>query len=299
MSLKKVIDEIDRGLPSSVYLFYGTGFLVDEMAESAVRRIFPSGPDDFSFTVFHASGAAPAEIVSAADTLPFMSPRRMVVVREAEAFRAADKKPFERYLANPSPSTCLLFLNGAFDSRSAFMKLLLASSACKSFAIALSERDIPAWAGRRASELGVKLTSGALELLLELIGPEPAILAREIEKLSLLGVKEIGVDQVEQCVGGMREYTPFAIIAELGAGNIERALRITKALLESGQDAVSIVGVIGWHYCRLYNRAQNKKGFREIFEALHDTDVQLKSSGKPKNLLIESLLFKLMALRLY
>ncbi|MBI5142952.1 MAG: DNA polymerase III subunit delta [Nitrospirae bacterium] len=298
MSLKKVIEEIGKGLPSPLYFFYGTGFLVDEMAESAVRRIFPSGPDDFSFTVFHASGAAPAEIVSVADTLPFMSPRRMVIVREAEAFRAADKKPFERYLANPSPSTCLLFLTGVFDKRSAFLKLVM-SSACKSFEITLSERDIPAWAGRRASELGVRLTSDALALLLELIGPEPAILAREIEKLSLLGVKEIGVEQVEQGVGGMREYTPFAIVAELGKGNIERALRITKALFESGQEAVSILGVIAWHYRQIYNRAQNKKGFREIFEALHDTDVQLKSSGKPENLLIESLLFKLMALRLY
>ncbi len=306
MSDKKILEELEKNLPAPVYLFHGIGVLVEEFAAKVVKRLFPEGADDFNYNVFHASTSDPDEIINTANTLPFMAPRRLVVVKEAGVFKAAQKKTFERYLADPSPTTCLLFLTEAFDKRSAFLKLLTATG-CKSFQISVSERQMPIWVRQRAADLGIKLTSDAHKLLLDLIGPDLAVLSMELEKLYLSENKsenksknisdavEIGVEQVEEVVGNVREYTPFSIVEAIKRGNIERALRIMKALRESGQDAVSMLGIIGWHYRQMFKREQNKKGsFKNIFEALHYADVELKTSGKPESLILESLLFKLL-----
>ena len=298
MSDKKILEELEKNFPAPVYLFHGIGLLVEEMPEKVVKRLFPEGPDDFSYNVFHASTADPEEIVNTADTLPFMASRRLVVVKEAGAFKAAAKKTFERYLVNPSPATCLLFLTDTFDKRSAFLKLLI-SSGSKSFQLSLSERQVPIWVRQKAEDMGIKLTSDAHKLLLDLVGPDLAALSMELEKLYLSGnasgTAEIGVEQVEEVVGNIREYTPFAIVEAIKRGNIERALRIMKALRESGQDAVAMLGIIGWHYRQMFKREQNKKSFKHVFEALHHADVDLKTSGKPEALILEALLFKLLA----
>ncbi len=304
MSDKKILEELEKNLPEPVYLFHGIGFLVEELAAKAVKRLFPEGSDDFNYSLFHASTADPEEIVNTANTLPFMAQRRLVVVKEAGLFKAAQKKIFERYLADPSPSTCLIFLTEAFDKRSAFLKLLT-STGCRSFQVYVPERQVPVWLRQRALDMGMKLTSDAHRLLLDLVGPDLAVLSMELEKLYLAGngsgavegslpVLEIDVEQVEEVVGNVREYTPFSIVEAIKRGNIERALRIMKALRESGQDAVSMLGIIGWHYRQMFKRERNKKGFKNIFETLHYADLELKTSGKPESLILESLLFKLM-----
>ena len=85
----------------------------------------------------------------------------------------------------------------------------------------------------------------------------------------------------------------------LGEVVVERALRIMKSLRESGQDAVGLLGIIGWHYRQMFKKSGNKKGFKKIFEALHETDVDLKTSGKPESLILERLLFSLIRKKPY
>lgn len=298
MSGRKIQDELDRGMPAPVYLFHGMPFLVEEVARKIVRRLFPDGPDDFNYHLFHAAEADLEEIVTASDTLPFMAERRLVMVKESGALRAAAKSIFNNYLKDPSPMTCLVFLTGSLDKRNAFLKFLGASG-CRSFQVSVPENQVPMWLRSRAAESGIKLSTEAERHLLDLVGPDLAVLSTELEKLALSGSKEISVEQVEESVGHVREYTPFTIVEAIRRGNIERALRIMKALRESGQEAVSLLGIIGWHYRQMYRRERKKKGFKEIFEALHTADVELKTSGKPETLVLESLLFRLMQRQRY
>lgn len=296
MSDRKIQDELEGGLPAPVYLFHGMPFLVEEVGRKIQKRFFPDEPDDFNCHLFHAAEADPEEIVTTAGTLPFMAERRLVMVKEAGALKAAAKNTFENYLKDPSPMTCLVFLTGTLDKRNAFLKLLGASG-CKSFQVSVPENQVPMWLRSRAADSGIKLSAEAERHLLDLVGPDLAILSAELEKLALSGSREISVEQVEESVGHVREYTPFAIVEAIRRGNIERALRIMKALRESGQDAVSLLGIIGWHYRQMYRRESKKKGFKDIFEALHNADVELKTSGKPEAVVLEMLLFRLMRKR--
>lgn len=290
---KKLAEEMAKGLPAPGYLLYGIDFLVEEAVEKIVHMYFPSGPDDFNCHVFRASSDSAEDIVTAAVTLPFMAERRLVLVKEATAFKAADVKPFERYYHDPSPQTLLVFLSSTYDKRSVLLKLL-ADHRCGMFHLDVSESQVPAWVRQRAADLGIRLSADAHALLLDLVGPDVALLAKELEKLSLAGSRDVGVEQVEAAVGNVREYTPFAIVEAIRSRNLERALRIMKALRDSGQEAVGLLGIIGWHYRQLYKRERNRAEFREVFRALHRTDLDLKSSGKPEWIVLESLLFQLM-----
>jgi len=285
--------ELEAGLPAPVYHVFGSPFLVEETADRITEALFPEGPDDFNFHVFHAASTPAEDVVTAADTLPFMAPRRLVLVKEAQAFRAAAKKVFGRYLEHPAPQTCLVFLSGAPDRKNAFLKFLK-EKGCREIRVEISENRVPMWLRERAAEKGIRLTPEAERHLLDLVGPDLAALAGEIEKLSLSGAREIDLARVEETVGHVRDYTPFAIVEAIRRGDMERALRILKALRDGGQDAVGLLGLIGWHYRQLFRRDRKKKGFEEVFEALHRADLDLKATGKPEALVLESLLFSLM-----
>lgn len=292
MGEKRFNVEREKGFPAAVYLFHGVSFLVEEASAEVFGHFFPEGLDDFNCTVFHATTDRAEDIVNTAGTLPFMAPRRVVLVKEAGAFKAADKKVFEHYLGNPSPQTCLVFITGTFDKRSAFLKLLM-DSGCISLQFSVPETQVPLWVRQRAANLGIRLSADAERLLLDLVGPDVALIVKELEKLSLVGPKEVGVAEVESAVGHVREYTPFAIVEAIRKRNAERALRIMKALRESGQDAVSLLGIIGWHYRQVLKREGQTRGGAEIFEALHRADVELKTTGKPDWIVLETLLFRL------
>jgi len=289
---KRFAAQLDKGFPAPVYLLHGVSFLVEEASHRISRHFFPDGPDEFNCTIFHATTDRAEDMVNTAGTLPFMASRRLVLVKESGAFKAADKKVFDRYLHDPSPSTCLVFITGTFDKRSAFLKLLT-DTGCVSLQFSVPENQIPMWARQRAAELGIRLSAEGERLLLDLVGPDVALIAKELEKLSLVGQKEVGAAEVEAAVGHVREYTPFSIVEAIRKRNAERALRIMKGLRESGQDAVSLLGIIGWHYRQILKREGHPKGGADIFEALHRADVELKSSGKPEWVVLENLLFRL------
>src|SRR5687767_8854014 len=116
------------------------------------------------------------------DTLPFLSPCRVVVVDAADTFVTAHRPALERFAAAPAAAGVLVLDVKAFPENTKLAKALpdAAKVACK----APPAYKLGAWVREWAKAgHGKALAADAAELLVELVGTAMGQIDQELEKL--------------------------------------------------------------------------------------------------------------------
>src|SRR4051812_17600014 len=78
-------------------------FLVDRAVQRLKDRVLDARTRDFNYDVMYAKEAGPQKILAAARTLPMMSRRRLIIVRDADALDAKALNQMTSYAEQPSP----------------------------------------------------------------------------------------------------------------------------------------------------------------------------------------------------
>ena len=169
-ALKK---HIEKGSLAPVYVLAGD----DETGKSGVITSLVDSVEAelraFNVERLYAAEAAVTigSVLDAARTLPWMAPRRLVVVMQAEklfAARGGDEEEsggvedFERYLADPVPSTLLVLVVPALDKRLNLTKVLYRLATVVEFGGTADGRDVESWIKSRAAEAGVTVEPAAI-----------------------------------------------------------------------------------------------------------------------------------------
>ncbi len=308
---KALLTEIKKGLPCSLYYIWSEeGCFLEEVLSAFIDAVIGSGPLDFNYDLFDSTSDA-ASIIDAAITLPFMSPRRLVVLKEFHQFAAPAVKKLMTYFKEPSDATCMLVLSQKQPKKSI-------EGTGKVYSLILAEKDVPAWLRSIASAKGIGLSDEAVECLIELIGYDAGLLMMEVERLSLTGKQSVSREDIAASTGLMRDYTSFDLVDSLISGARERAFRILKTMFSAhSYEAPVILGTLNWHYKQFYSlwegrgrrpaRMRQKtyralvkylpsfreEDFYKIFQSLHEADLGIKTSGRPK-IVIETLLIRLL-----
>jgi DNA polymerase-3 subunit delta len=249
-----------------VYVWGDEAYLVDRALREVEAEALAGGGADFNREVFEAPDASPSAVLAAAKTLPFLGGRRLVLVRNAHAWKADAWEPVVAYLDKPNPSTCLLFIADSLDKRTRAGKALEKKARvveCRK----PSDRDLPEWARRLAREAGLKPQTGALEALAYRVGPDLQLLAQQIEKLRVYAGEggEVVTADVEALVGESRATTVFAYCDGLGKRDLRAALGALRRILRLGEPPVKILFMIHRHFRHLWI-------VRELLEARPQLD---------------------------
>jgi len=302
--------ELKKGLPEPVYLLWSKEkIFLEDALNDVTRKILVSKQKDFNYDVFYPT-ATPQEILDAALTMPFLVPRRLVVIKDFHEFSKEQVEALGRYFKEPSNTTCMVILS-LKEPRLNDFKL-------KIYPLDIRERDIPDWIKQTANKKGIKLSEDVVKCLIEFVGTDIGLLASEIEKIALLGIKDIEKKDVIDLIGMTKEYTSFNLIDALIAGEKTKAFRILKTLAEGrASEMVSILGTLNWHYKEFYTLWKNRgerplkmketsyrtllkylpyfkeEYFYQIFQYLHEADIEIKSSSHPQ-ITMEVLLIKLL-----
>ncbi|GAB4488205.1 MAG: DNA polymerase III subunit delta [Thermodesulfovibrionales bacterium] len=295
MSYRNFLDEVRKGLPAGNYLFTVSDRFLQTEAISCVKRRVPAAELDFNFHVFDLVPAGAErtpfeQILDVLNTPPFFTGRKFVIVENSQKLLKQDAQKLGRYLANPSPgSVLLLFCDGAVKK-----DLKDALGRTKQIPLDLKEREMPLWLIEKAKEKGYTLNESTANYLLGIIGPDLGMLSSEIEKLMLIGKKEVGEEEIDEIVEAKRSYSAFALVDALRARDAERALRICRVLLET-EEPFSILGALNWQYSQFLavrKTAAEREKDLQIFRLLSEADGQIKSSGGicPLELLLMKLL---------
>ena len=108
MTPEQLRKALAKGQPAPAYFLPGPETLMKGEALDAVAAIVPEAERDFNVQVFHAFKTDFVDVVNAARTLPFLGPRRVVILRDVEKTRldqAGRGELLDEYLTAPAPET--------------------------------------------------------------------------------------------------------------------------------------------------------------------------------------------------
>ncbi|MCS6853024.1 MAG: DNA polymerase III subunit delta [Gemmataceae bacterium] len=244
--------------PRPVYVIHGDDDFLRRRVRAALRQLVLGEEEDQVSYSTHAGEAADfASIRDQLATLPFLSPRRLVVVEEADPFVSRFRSQLEKYLHAPAPRGVLVLEVKSWSSTTRLARLVPpeATLVCKG----LSPAQLPAWCIQWAKkEHGKLLSRPAAELLVELVGPDMGLLDQELRKLAIYvgDTARIDVDDVDQLVGRSRSAEAFKILDALVSNRPGEAWQILNRLFEQGEDEHRLLGLFSYQLRRLAQAAQ-------------------------------------------
>ena len=238
--------ELEAGSPGPLYAaFSEEDFLLNQVAERfATSGAFAQNPS-LNIERYYASQSPPARVLESALTLPFLGSRRLVLVTETHAYKAAQLSEFLDYMNDPPPETTLVFLGTKLDQRSKFAKAIKQKGKLEIIK-KMWPRQLGPWLQERARLRGKRLEPAAIDRLAELSGLGLGALDSELEKLSLfVGSKtSIGLEHVRQGVGAGRLHSIFDYTDALASGDLARALSAWDQLAALGEPPVRAMGMV-------------------------------------------------------
>lgn len=231
--------------PALVYLVGAQGYLVDEAIQMLRASLLPNGSDLLNFSSYQAGEMEPSEIAAQAETLPMFARCRLIVVRNADEWKAADLDPLAHYLEQPNPQTCLCLTAGALDQRTRWAAL------CKKQGLVLrldnlTEKQMPGFIRWEASKLQLSLGPGVVERILEHTGPQVETLHQILSQLSLYAGPRgtVTIKELSVLLPGSPQHEIFALIDALGRKDRAACLRELHGLLAAKEPALKILSLI-------------------------------------------------------
>jgi DNA polymerase III subunit delta len=231
----------ERGQPPPIALLHGPDEqLLDDALALVGQRLFVDASERaLGREVLEGDSASVETVVRSAMTLPFMTARRLVVVRRAQALAAKGADTLTAYARDPNPTTCLLLLadEGLAASRERRADHWLLSALPPAALVALPQRRgraLEDWLKQRAAAEGVTVSDEAARLLVQWVGDDGARLLGEARKAALAGGAEtgrVGVHEVTAVVGEHRVSDVFELTRAVERRDLGQALRTLDRLL--------------------------------------------------------------------
>jgi len=238
---------------SPVYVLYGDeDFLKRQVLNTLRKVVFGCEENEFGLSMQPGDTADFATIRSELETVPFLSPRRVVVIDAADPFVTDYRSAMEKYVAQPAQTGILVLDVKTWPSNTKLYKLVPSggSISCK----APAAHHLPSWCIKwSASRYGKKLSQSAARLLVDLVGAEMGVLDQELAKLAAYAgsAPKIDAADVDQLVGRSRDQNTWKIFEAIGGGRVTEALTILDRLFDQGEEPLAVLGAMSWQLRRL------------------------------------------------
>ncbi len=244
-----------RDEPVPVYVLRGTDPFLLEQGRAAVRqRTLGDADPALALVTFDGGEAETAEVLDALRTLPFLADRRLVILRDADAFLDADTRPMlETYLAEPAPTGVLCLQAASWNPQTRLAKRVAEIGrvvACE----ADKPNKIPGWLRKQAREqYGKALPLEAARMLQEFLGDDFAALVHALDALALYvgDAETIAATDVDALVARGHHERVWALCDAVAEGRPARALELLEIFWTEGMAAPQVVGLLRSTFSRL------------------------------------------------
>lgn len=203
---------------------------------------------------FDASEASPEAVVSACNSSSLFGDGTFVMVRNLDAWNAAQKAKIVAYIGNPSEDADLVLAGAKLGARE---KLLAAAEKHGKFHKfeQPTGKALAKWATGRARKLGLELPEDVAEDLIERCSGDKTRLAREIEKLSLyVGDETATKADVDLLCPPDIQSNIFTFVDSLAEGRRGKAVEMLEKLSANGEAPMKIMVMVRRQF-RLISRA--------------------------------------------
>ena len=232
-----------------VSLFIGDDVYSKEKAiEEKVSSILGGADRQLNYRVFYGGGTDENEILGYIGTAPFMSAKRVVVIKDFERLDSDVSTRLIAYIHKPSKSTHLIVET---DSDST-LKLLAGYADIRRFD-GMGSMGYSSWIRDLVKAANKTITSEAIEVFKELQGEDALRLTHELEKvIAFTGTRrDIKAEDVEAVAGRSIIASVFDLTDAIEEKKLDDALMIVSDLILAGKRPYEIIGLLCWHLKRL------------------------------------------------
>ena len=203
--------------------------------ERALRRLRERIGEE-SVERLSAAAVSGDDVVAACNTLGFLGGEgRLVIVDEANRWKAADVRALAAYLDDPAPDTVLALVAVELKADAPLVKLCAKAGDVLTYAV--PKRKLPEWVGEQFARAGATAEPDACERLVEVVGDDVSALANEIDKLATwAGEDPIREADVGALATGFAELPVFALTDAWGRRNVAATLAAAETILDRSTD---------------------------------------------------------------
>lgn len=317
-------------VPDLVFLYGNEKFFIERALRQISDATVPVEARDFNLQTFHARENPIDDILDSVRTLPVFSPRRLVILKDADKLNSAALDTLAGYISDPVPETCFVLVGEKVDRRKKFFQTFEKNGALVEFK-GLYENQIPSFVKEQATNYDLSLTEDALALFCRRSGTSLQEIDGELQKLRQYVGTEGGlvdVEDVRAIVSDTRVDSIFDVVNAIGRRDIGDALRLLGRLLDEGIAPLVVLSMLTRHFRQLWMsrelleegmgkkdisrrvgvnpyfidglvaqaRLFNYRQYRRVFELFLATDIALKSTGSNPGAMLEQLLLDISGL---
>lgn len=230
--------------PAPIYLFDGGEEYFKERGEEILKEKYLKEPS-LNFSAFHGEnlrGSSLGDLVSAAESFPFMSEKRIVKATDLYPTEKEYESCLKKYFENPLPSTILLIVNTSAAKGKCF-DLKKAPNVTWVDCSKADEETVLRWIFTQFKRAGITIDTECCERIMQYCLADMARIAGETEKLIAYAGedKRISSEQVDEIVYRDTDYKIYEMTNSVGSKNYSKYLSVMNELLEKGVDYMTVL----------------------------------------------------------
>ena len=232
-----------------LYLIYGSEELLLQRAVKRLRdRLAAVADVDFNLETFSGESATADDIVNAANTLPFLSERRLVIVSDVDRLDAAAIESLTTYAKDPAPSTCLVLVARKIAKNSKLYRAVVAGGVVYEYA-APKRSEYSGEVVRLLRDRGKRIEPRAAQALVDLVGRDLLRLDTEADKLTAYAGEsgEVTLADVRAVGSAGPSATIFELADAVGSRDTAAALGLLRGILADGEPGAVIHAMLSRH----------------------------------------------------
>lgn len=179
--MKSLNEDLKTGEFKQIYLLYGEEVYLKKQYKDRLSKAIVNEGDTMNYSYYEGKGIHPEELIDLAETMPFFSERRLIVVENSGFFKNATPELAD-YLKELPETSYFLFVEEEVDKRGKLYKAVKA----KGRIVELGRQDehtLVRWILGMVKREGKQISERTVQFLLAKTGDDMENLQRELEKL--------------------------------------------------------------------------------------------------------------------
>ena len=243
INMKNIKEHIRLNQFKPAYLLYGSEGYLKKLYKDKLKTAILGESDEMNYSYFEGKGAEVPQIIAAADTLPFFSDRRLIIIENSGLFKSQNS--LADYIKSIPETTHIVFVETEIDKRNRLFKAVKDAGTISEMN-GMDENNLKLWIASLLDKEKKKITGDTILYLLSKTGTDMENIQNEVEKLICYAMDSgvITSEDIDAVCTTQISGKIFLMIDAIGSRKQKQALDLYYDLLALKEKPMSILFLI-------------------------------------------------------
>lgn len=245
--MQTIKEHIKKNEFTHCYLLYGTENYLKKLYKNKLKDAIVGREETMNFSNFEGKSADPQEVIQIAETLPFFSERRLILIENSGWFKS--QTDLADYMKHVPETTYFVFVESEVDKRNRLYKAVKDMGTISEMN-GMDEHNLELWIVSLLRNSGKKITKDTLKYFMDKCGTGMDGMEQEIEKLVCYDMDSdiVTKDDIDAVCTTQVSSQIFQMIDAIASKRQQQAMDLYYDLLTLREKPLSILFLITRHF---------------------------------------------------